>query len=93
VDEHERTTLTASGWAEVCSAAGGATAFCGWGGDANGMAPNASSYARGPFLLHGLPMDGPLDGGGRGEGGVGTLSVPCYRCIAAAAGGHRQYVP
>ena len=37
VDEHERAVLLEGGWTEVCAPAGGATAFCGWGGSTNAM--------------------------------------------------------
>lgn len=70
VDAHERATLVGKGggWTEVCTPAGGATAFCSWGGNVNAMAPDAASYTSGPFLMYGTP--------------VGALSTPCYRCLS-----------
>jgi hypothetical protein len=55
-DASERAALKKSGWAEVCSAAGGAAQFCYWKGDINAVAPTAADYTGGPFLLRGLPL-------------------------------------
>ena len=71
IDPNERRQLTSgSSWKEICSAAGGATAFCAWNNDPhfNSVAPNASSYQRGPFLLWAGPVSS-------------ALSFPCHRCI------------
>ena len=68
-DANERRTLLHGGWSEVCAPAGGSTTFCSWGGNMNGVAPNASAWARGPFLLQ--AADTPA---------AGALAV--HRCIA-----------
>jgi len=65
-DQHERSVLLKQGWAEVCSAAGGASAFCAWRG---GMAPTAAEYRGGPFVMYASSL-----------GGAGA-STPCHRCI------------
>ena len=64
----ERASLAQQGWLEVCSPAGGASAFCGFG---SGMAPTAALYEQGPFLMY----HGALGGG---------LSAPCHRCVTPA---------
>ncbi len=69
-DENERSVLLGDGWHEVCSAAGGATAFCFWDGDFNALAPTAAAYTAGPFLAYARP--------------VGSLTTPVHRCLATS---------
>jgi hypothetical protein len=68
-DENERSVLLNGGWHEVCSAAGGATAFCFWDGDSNALAPTAAAYTAGPFLAYARP--------------VGNGTTPVYRCFGS----------
>jgi hypothetical protein len=73
--------LATARYREVCTPAGGSTAFC-WPGDAHSVAvslnisnsisvnliySNKTDYYRGPFLLWAGP--------------VGTTSAPIYRCV------------
>jgi hypothetical protein len=71
VQENERSSLLKGGWTEVCSPAGGASAFCGWGGNSNAIAPSAPDYTSSPFVMYASAISA-------------TLSAPCHRCITAA---------
>lgn len=59
------------GWQEVCSPAGGATAFCGWGGNVNGIAPSESAWESGPFVMLASSVSS-------------ALSAPVHRCTTTA---------
>ena len=50
--------------------AGGASAFCGWGGNSNGIAPTAADHTSGLFVMYASAVSA-------------TLSAPCHRCITA----------
>lgn len=80
VDENERNVLVSKGWEEICSPAGGATAFCKYAN--RGMAPTARTYATGPFLAYagdGQEIQGMTTHGARDKTTSGRS--PVHRCI------------